>query len=52
MSMVEKLEIVIVTYNRERYLRRTLETFLSEGSPVREVIFPVLRPLPRTTVRR
>lgn len=42
MSMVEKLEIIIVTYNRERYLRRTLETFLSEGSPVRDCRIVIL----------
>lgn len=35
MYTVDKLEIIIVTYNRERYLRRTLETFLAEASPVK-----------------
>ena len=35
MRAVDKLEIIIVTYNRERYLRRTLETFLAAASPVK-----------------
>ncbi len=38
----EKLEIIIITYNRYCYLKRTIETLLSQDSPVRELQITVL----------
>lgn len=37
-----RLEIIIVTYNRKKYLERTLGIFLSESSPVRNCKITVL----------
>ena len=36
------LEIIIVTYNRQKYLARTLDVFLAENSPVRDCKITVL----------
>jgi len=35
MNFSNEIEIIIVTYNRSRYLKRTLEILLNETSPVR-----------------
>lgn len=34
---IEKLQIIIVTYNRAKYLERTLNCLLDKDSPVREI---------------
>jgi len=36
MNIKEKLKIVLITYNRKNYLKDTLNTFLSDNSPVKD----------------
>lgn len=36
MNTKEQLQIILITYNRSRYLRRTLERILSDQSPIRD----------------
>lgn len=38
----DKLEIIIITYNRKKYLQRTLEKLLEENSPVKNCQITVL----------
>ena len=42
MSLKNKLQIIVITYNREKALRRTLEQLLDEKSPVRDITIHVL----------
>ena len=42
MSLKEKLEIILITYNREKALNKTLEKLFCKESPVREVTVHVL----------
>lgn len=36
MSLKEKLQIILITYNRATHAKRTLETFLTKNSPVQD----------------
>ena len=38
----EKLEIIIITYNRHLYLKRTVESFLAQNSPVKNIQITIL----------
>ncbi len=42
MSLKEKLEIFLITYNREKALNRTLEYLLSKESPVQDISINIL----------
>lgn len=42
MTLVEKLEIIIVTYNRKDYLEKTLNSLLSQDSPVKGLTITIL----------
>ena len=42
MTLKDKLQIILITYNRERALRQTLKCLLDNKSPVREVAIYVL----------
>lgn len=42
MSAKDKLQIVLITYNRERYLSETLSTLFSEASPVKDFDITIL----------
>ena len=42
MSLQEKLQIILITYNRAKYAKRTLERFLAADSPVRDCDFLIL----------
>ena len=42
MSLREKLEIYLITYNRQNALKHTLERLLEEGSPLKDVTIYVL----------
>lgn len=42
MSIKEKLQIILITYNRAQFTERTLNIFLSERSPVKECNLLVL----------
>ena len=38
----DKLEIIIITYNRKKYLQRTLEKLLEDSSPVKNLSITIL----------
>lgn len=40
--MKEKLELILITYNRLEHLKNTLNSLFSEGSPVRELDLTIL----------
>ena len=42
MNLSDKLEIVLITYNRKDFLAKTLEELFSEKSPVRELKITIL----------
>ena len=42
MSVKDKLEIILITYNRYKYLKNTLENLFSENSPVRDFDITIL----------
>ena len=42
MSAKDKLQIVLITYNRERYLSETLSTLFSDASPVKDFDITIL----------
>ncbi len=42
LNVVNSLEIIIITYNRQKYLKRTLDAFLAEGSPVQNCSITIL----------
>lgn len=42
MDLKEKLEIIIVTYNRKNFLLKTLEILLAENSPVKNLSISIL----------
>ena len=42
MKIKEKLQIILITYNRVNFLRKTLATLLSEKSPVKDFSITVL----------
>jgi glycosyltransferase involved in cell wall biosynthesis len=41
MSLKDRLEIILITYNRAEFVKRTFEQFFFEGSPVADVDFIV-----------
>ena len=41
MTLNEKLEIILITYNRAEFVKRTFEQFFYEGSPVADIDFIV-----------
>jgi GT2 family glycosyltransferase len=41
MNIKEKLQIILITYNRQRHLRNTLEALFSMESPVRDLSFTI-----------
>lgn len=40
--MKEKLEIILITYNRKKYLERTLNQILDKESPIKDFIITIL----------
>lgn len=42
MSVKETLEIILITYNRENYLKRTMGEILSEASPIKDFQITIL----------
>lgn len=40
--LIDVLEIILITYNRKRYLKRTLEQLFAENSPVRNINITIL----------
>ena len=42
MSIKDKLQIILITYNREKHVENTLSQFMSEDSPVKNFEFIVL----------
>lgn len=42
MTLQDKLQIVLITYNRKKYLKRTLDEILAEGSPIRDFSITIL----------
>lgn len=41
MQIKDKLQIILITYNRAKFVRKTLEQFFTENSPVKECEFVI-----------